>query len=76
MKDMAVFLLQSLLGADKQVDMQERIEDGKVYLTTKVAAADKGKVIGKDGCIVHAVRTVLGAAALVQGKKVFLKIED
>jgi predicted RNA-binding protein YlqC (UPF0109 family) len=39
-------------------------------------AADKGKIIGKDGCIIKAVRTVLNAAAAKQDKKVTLKLED
>ena len=56
--------------------MEETEEDNKIYLTTKVDAADKGKVIGKDGCIIKAVRTVLSAAASKQNKKVTLKLED
>jgi len=75
MKEMAIFLLQSLtLG--KEINMSERIEGDSIYLSTKVEAADKGKVIGKDGCIIRAMRTVLSAAGSKQGKKVFLKIED
>ncbi|MCL2888576.1 MAG: KH domain-containing protein [Elusimicrobia bacterium] len=75
MKEMAIFMLKSLtLG--KEINMTERIEGESIYLSTKVAPEDKGKVIGKDGCIIRAMRTVLSAAGSKQNKKVFLKIED
>ncbi|ACC98296.1 putative RNA-binding protein [Elusimicrobium minutum Pei191] len=76
MKDMALYLLKALAVNGESIVMEEREEQDKIYLTTKVDPADKGKVIGKDGCIIKAVRTVLSAAASKQNKKVFLKIED
>ncbi|OUO57252.1 KH domain-containing protein [Candidatus Avelusimicrobium gallicola] len=76
MKELATLLLKSLSSAPENVVVEERVEQNKVYLSTKVDAADKGKVIGKDGCIIKAVRTVLSAAAAKQDKKVTLKLED
>ena len=76
MKELATLLLKSLSATPDNVVVEERVEQNKVYLSTKVDAADKGKVIGKDGCIIKAVRTVLTAAATNQGKKVTLKLED
>ncbi|MCI7043923.1 KH domain-containing protein [Candidatus Avelusimicrobium faecicola] len=76
MKELATLLLKSLSSAPENVVVEETEEDNKIYLTTKVDAADKGKVIGKDGCIIKAVRTVLSAAASKQNKKVTLKLED
>ncbi len=76
MKELATLLLKSLSSAPENVVVEETEEDNKIYLTTKVDAADKGKVIGKDGCIIKAVRTVLSAAAAKQNKKVTLKLED
>ena len=76
MKELATLLLKSLSSTPDNVVVEEKIEQNKVYLSTKVDAADKGKVIGKDGCIIKAVRTVLSAAAAKQNKKVTLKLED
>ena len=76
MKELANLLLKSLSSTPENVVVEETEEDNKIYLTTKVDAADKGKVIGKDGCIIKAVRTVLSAAAAKQNKKVTLKLED
>ena len=74
MKELATLLLKSLSSAPENVVVEERVEQNKVYLSTKVDAADKGKVIGKDGCIIKAVRTVLSAAAAKQDKKVTLTL--
>lgn len=76
MKELATLLLKSLSATPDNVVVEEKIEQNKVYLSTKVDAADKGKVIGKDGCIIKAVRAVLNAAAAKQDKKVTLKLED
>lgn len=76
MKELATFLLKSLSATPDNVVVEEKVEQNKIYLSTKVDTADKGKVIGKDGCIIKAVRTVLNAAAANQGKKVTLKLED
>jgi predicted RNA-binding protein YlqC (UPF0109 family) len=76
MKELATLLLKSLSSTPDNVVVEEKIEQNKIYLSTKVDAADKGKVIGKDGCIIKAIRTVLTAAASNQNKKVTLKLED
>ncbi len=76
MKELATLLLKSLSSVPDNVVVEEKVEENKVFLFTKVDAADKGKVIGKDGCIIKAVRTVLSAAGAKQDKKVTLKLED
>jgi len=76
MKELATLLLKSLSSMPDNIVVEEKTEDNKIFLSTKVDTADKGKVIGKDGCIIKAVRTVLTAAAAKQNKKVTLKLED
>ena len=76
MKELATLLLKSLSSTPDEVIVEEKVEDNKVFLSTKVGTADKGKIIGKDGCIIKAVRTVLSAAGARQDKKVTLKLED
>lgn len=76
MKDMALFLLKSLAVNKEAVLVEIKEEQNNVYLMAKVDPADKGKVIGKDGCIIKAVRTVLSASAAKANKKVSLKLED
>ena len=76
MKELATLLFKSLSSTPDNVVVQETVEENRVFLSTHVDVADKGKVIGKDGCIIKAVRTVLTAAATNQDKKVTLKLED
>ena len=76
MKELATLLLKSLSTTPDNVVVNETVEENRVFLTTKVDGTDKGKVIGKDGCIIKAVRTLLSAAATSQDKKVTLKLED
>ena len=76
MKELATLLVKSLSATPDNVVVNEKTEENRVFLSTKVDSADKGRVIGKDGCIIKAVRTVLTAAATSQDKKVSLKLED
>ncbi len=76
MKDMATFLLKALAVNKDGVVVEGKEEGNSVVLTAKVDPADKGKVIGKDGCIIKAVRTVLAASAAKANKKVSLKLDD
>lgn len=76
MKEMAMFLLTSLAANKEAITVEMSEEQNNVYLTAKVDPADKGKVIGRDGCIIKAVRTVLSASASKANKKVTLKLED
>jgi hypothetical protein len=51
-------------------------EDGDIVrYKLNVASSDRGKVIGKEGRVVKAIRTVLQTAAARQNKKVYLDID-
>ena len=49
-------------------------DPGVTVVELKVAASDMGKIIGKQGRIVKALRTVVKAAAVKQNKKVVVEI--
>ncbi|MBO7605256.1 MAG: KH domain-containing protein [Elusimicrobiaceae bacterium] len=76
MKELASYLLKSVEHNKEEVIIDAKEEDNNVYLTVRVDEADKGRIIGKDGCIIKAVRTVLGAYAAKEKRKVTLKLED
>lgn len=75
MKKLAEHLLKALADKPEEVMVNELDESGVLKLKAKVAEADKGKVIGKDGRVIKAVRTLLMASAAKQHKKVFLDLE-
>ncbi len=76
MKELASYLLKSLAQNKEAVIIDAKEEDNSVYLTVRVDETDKGRIIGKEGCIIKAIRTVLGAYAAKEKKKVTLKLED
>ena len=58
-----------------QVTVDPAREDGTVVYHLKVAEADMGRVIGKQGRIAKAIRVVMRAAAVRQGEKVVVEID-
>ena len=59
-----------------EVHVNEIEGEQSIILELKVAPADMGKVIGKQGRIAKAIRTVVKAAAMKEDKKVVVEIID
>lgn len=75
MKEVLEIIAKSLVDYPEQVDVKEiENEDHTVTLELRVAADDMGKVIGKQGRIAKAIRTVVKAAASREDKKVAVEI--
>lgn len=66
----------SLVDEPEAVQVSETIEDGTKVIRLKVAPDDMGKVIGKQGRIAKALRTVVKAAAAGSGEKVVVEIVE
>ncbi len=77
MKDLLIALAQSLVEKPDEVNVDEQVaEDGTVVFYLRVAEGDMGRVIGKQGRIAKAIRTLLRAAANREDKKVSVEIVD
>lgn len=75
MKEVLEVIAKSLVDYPEQVDVKEiNNEDQTVTLELRVAESDMGKVIGKQGRIAKAIRTVVKAAASRENKKVAVEI--
>ena len=75
MKEVLEIIAKSLVDYPEQVDVKEiNKEDQTVTLELRVAESDMGKVIGKQGRIAKAIRTVVKAAASRENKKVAVEI--
>lgn len=65
MKDLASYLLTQIVDNPEEVEVtEENISGGTVNLTLKVAAGDMGKVIGKGGKMIQAIRDLIKILAL------------
>ena len=75
MKEVLEIIAKSLVDYPEQFDVKEiNNEDQTVTLELRVAESDMGKVIGKQGRIAKAIRTVVKAAASRENKKVAVEI--
>jgi len=75
-KDLLEFLARSLVDHPEQVRVEERENADGVLLRLTVAKEDVGKVIGKQGRIARALRTVVKASAVKDGKQATVEIVD
>ncbi len=75
MKELVEIIARALVDDKDAVTVTERTEGDDVVLTLSVADADMGKVIGKQGRIAKAIRTVVKAAAIRADKRVTMEIE-
>lgn len=74
MKDLLEIIAKNLVNEPGAVSVTQTDRDGSVLLELKVAESDMGKVIGKQGRIAKAIRTVVKAAAIHEDKRVIVEI--
>lgn len=74
MKELVEHLAKSLVDYPENVHVNEVDGVRSVVIELKVDSRDMGKVIGKNGRIAKALRTVAKAAAAKEGKKVVVEI--
>lgn len=74
MKDLLETIVKNLVDNVNDISINEIQEEDTTILELKVATEDVGKVIGKQGKIAKAIRTVVKAAASYENKKVVIKI--
>ena len=68
-------MVKSIVDNPDKVVVTEHIEGDEVLLTLNVAEEDMGMVIGKNGKIAKAIRSVIKAASVNCGKKVNVEIK-
>ena len=69
MKETLEVIIKSLVDNKEAVTITEKNEASNLVLEVKVANEDMGKVIGKQGKIAHAIRTVMKAVSAKEHKK-------
>ena len=76
MKELVEVIAKALVDDPEGVVVNEREEKKTTVLEVRVAESDMGKVIGKQGRIAKAIRSVVKAAAAKEDKKVIVDIMD
>jgi predicted RNA-binding protein YlqC (UPF0109 family) len=76
MVDLVKYIAQALVDTPEEVRVSQREEEDAYVIELTVAPDDMGKVIGKQGRIAKAIRTVVKAASSKSDKKYIVDIVD
>ncbi|MCC8150056.1 MAG: KH domain-containing protein [Lachnospiraceae bacterium] len=76
MKELVEVIAKSLVDHPEEVSVTETEKERVIVLELHVAQTDMGKVIGKQGRIAKAIRSVVKAAASREDKKVVVEIVE
>ena len=74
MKELIEYIVRALVDKPDEINVQETDGETVTILEVSVASEDVGKVIGKEGRIANAIRTVAKAAGAKQKKRVTVEI--
>jgi uncharacterized protein len=74
MKELVEYIARAIVSAPDDVKVTEETDSGGVVIKLEVNAEDKGRVIGKQGRVAEAMRTLLRVVATKQGTRVRLEI--
>lgn len=74
LKELIEYLTQALVDRPAEVEVTEVAGEKTTVYELKVGDGDLGKIIGKHGRTIRAIRTVLSAAATKQNKRAVLEI--
>ena len=74
MKQLVETIAKALVDQPDQVRVNEIVTEKSVVYELSVAPGDTGQIIGKQGRVAKALRTVVSASAAPEGKKVTIEI--
>ena len=74
MKELVEYIAKAIVNAPEEVVVTEETNEDGIVLKLQVAADDKGRVIGKQGRVAQAMRTLLRVAAVREGTRAVLEI--
>lgn len=74
MKELVEYIARSIVRAPDEVKVTQESNDDGILVKLEVAADDKGRVIGRQGRVAEAMRTLLRVVATKEGVRVRLEI--
>lgn len=76
MKELAALIVKNIVDDPNKVDISEEEDQGYINLKLSVSPLDMGKVIGKNGKVIKAIRTLLKINSIKTKQKVFLSLVE
>jgi len=74
MKELIEHIVKALVDSPDKVTINEIAGEKSIIFELRVGEGDLGKVIGKEGRTAKAIRTIVTASAMKQGKRTVLEI--
>ena len=76
MRDLVLFLIEGLVDAPETARVRETGREGGQVFEVTVAPEDRGRLIGKEGRTIRAIRSLVSAAASRDGRRVMVEVLD
>jgi predicted RNA-binding protein YlqC (UPF0109 family) len=76
MKDTLKFIIASIVENTDAVEVTEEEDQGVINFTIKVDPAEMGKIIGKEGKVIKAIRNLMRIPAVLQNKKIYINLAE
>ena len=73
-KELVEYIVKSLVDEPDQVDISEIFDEDSLIIELRVADDDKGRVIGRGGRVINAIRTLIEPLADKENKHVTLEV--
>jgi len=76
MKDVLELIVKNLVENKDEVSISETIDNDKVVFAIKVNQKDMGRIIGKEGKVANAIRTLMKSLGSAEKKRVSVQFID
>ena len=76
MKKALEYIVSQIVDDPKKVEISENEDNGMINFVIKVASSDMGRIIGKNGKVIRAIRNVVKIAAIKQNKKINIALTE
>lgn len=76
MKDLLIQIAKALVDNPEKVEVNEVTGEKTTIFELKVIESDRGKIIGKQGRIIRAIRTIVGASAAKANRRISVEIVE
>ncbi len=70
MKKALSYIVSQIVDDPEKVEIAEKEDQGMINFSITVAPSDMGKIIGKNGKVIRAIRNVIKISAIKQNKKI------
>lgn len=76
MKKALEYIVTQIVDEPEKVEISQEEDSGMINFAIKVASQDMGKIIGKNGKVIRAIRNVIKISAIKQNKKINIALTE